>query len=264
MNDQSASVLLISKNTHLTIKNSVAIDIETLFDSKEEMQSFLSIDSSIENEVQLNQVDWIVYDLHTEDSDEKKMLFFNSYLPRHLYQKYSNVNFIFLSNGNVFGDNDWNESTEIDRHSPIQYYGKTISAGEIYEERVWTLRFDLYDRNMININFENDKVYYGAIDKKYTMITKSSLSSIINALIENYKDFRESSYHIVPKDTQTEYQIMHYNAWTSNKKPYIERSTSANPINHILKTCKPKEIEKLWKSAGFEDIPSFKEMFDNM
>jgi dTDP-4-dehydrorhamnose reductase len=264
MSNHLPSVIVFTQNEKLSIDNSIKIN-QSQAELKDDLSYIkLFCDKFVDEIVKSNPIEWFIYDLNILDENEEKMLLFNSYLPRYLYKNYQNLKFIFLSNGNVFGDSNWNESTEIDRHTPTDYYGKTISAGEIYNERIWTLRFELYDKDSVFNNFQGDKVYYGAVDKKYTLITETALQDVVKGLINNYTEIREGTYHIIPKDTQTEYQLMHYNAWNTNSKPYIERSSSSYPINHILKTCKPKETRKLWKFAGYDIIPTFKELFDNV
>ena len=258
------SVVIFTQNKKLYIDNSIQINNNQAELRDDFFYIKLFCDTYIDEIIKSNPIEWFIYDLDIVDDNEEKMLLFNSYIPRYLYKTYENLKFIFLSNGNVFGDSDWNESTEIDRHTPINYFGKTVSAGEIYDERMWTLRYELYDENSIYNSFQYDKVYYGAVDKKYSLITENALKCVIEGLINNHTEIIEGAYHIIPKDTQTEYQLMHYNAWNTNSKPYIERSSSSYPINHILKTCKPKETEKLWKFAGYDIIPTFKELFDNL
>lgn len=203
-------------------------------------------------------IEWVIY-------DSNYPWLFHSGLTKFLYEAYPNLKFIFTSSGYVFGDSNWNESTEIDEHNPQQELLEIISKEEIVSDRVWTLRYELFDEKSIsNIDFSEDRAYHGAIDIKRSMITKIALNSLIQTIVENNSQIKEGTYHIIPKDTHTEYELLNYIAWKMGKSPYIERATSSTPINHILKTSKWSELEKIWSLSKYREIPSFKELFDEI
>ena len=148
---------------------------------------------------------------------------------------------------------------------PEQEFLEIISKEEIVSDRVWTLRYELFDEISIsNIDFSEDRAYHGAIDIKRSMITKNALNSLIQTIVENHTQIKEGTYHIIPKDTHTEYELLNYIACKKGKSPYIERATSKTPINHVLKTSKRSELEKFWSLSKYGEIPSFKELFDEI
>ena len=203
-------------------------------------------------------IEWVIYDTNYP-------WVFHSGLTKFLYETYPNLKFIFTSSGYVFGDSNWNESTEIDEHNAEQEFLEIISKEEIVSDRVWTLRYELFDEISIsNIDFSEDRAYHGAIDIKRSMITKNALNSLIQTIVENHTQIKEGTYHIIPKDTHTEYELLNYIAWKKGKSPYIERATSKTPINHVLKTSKRSELEKFWSLSKYGEIPSFKELFDEI
>jgi len=205
-----------------------------------------------------NSIEWVIYDTNYP-------WVFHSGVSKFLYETYPNLKFIFTSSGYVFGNSNWNESTEIDEYNPEQEFLEIISKEEIVSNRVWTLRYELFDEMSIsNIDFSEDRVYHGAIDIKRSMITKTALNSLIQTIVENHTQIKEGTYHIIPKDTHTEYELLNYVAWKKGKSPYIERATSNTPINHILKTSKYSELEKIWSLSKYRNIPSFKELFDEL
>lgn len=203
-------------------------------------------------------IEWVIYDTNYP-------WVFHSGVSKFLYETYPNLKFIFTSSGYVFGNSNWNESTEIDEYNPEQEFLEIISKEEIVSNRVWTLRYELFDEMSIsNIDFSEDRVYHGAIDIKRSMITKTALNSLIQTIVENHTQIKEGTYHIIPKDTHTEYELLNYVAWKKGKSPYIERATSNTSINHILKTSKYSELEKIWSLSKYRNIPSFKELFDEL
>lgn len=191
-------------------------------------------------------LEWIIYDMNT-DSDVDFLV--------NLSNSHPNLKFIIISSGYVFGDSNWNESTELDEN-------QTIRERLSNNAKSWVLRVDLFDKNLLHKDFSEDRIYHGSIDKKYSLITEESLISIIDGLMKNHTEIKEGTYHIVPKDTQTEYELLNYIAWNKGEKPYIERSTSSYPINHILRTSKSEDLEKIWKFSGYEEMPTFKKLLD--
>lgn len=234
------------------------------FDENNPFSLCESVSNFVEQNIIQNKIEWIVYDLSFNTFDKLQSIVLSSYIPRYLYNKYPSLKFVILSDGKVFGEMNWGDATEIQQHSPMDFYAKTISTGELQGDRVWLLRSVLLDERSLDYSFEEDKVYYGSVNNKYSLITRSALSSIINGLIENYSEIKEGDYHIIPKDTQTEYQLLNYVAWKINAKPYIERSSYVMGQELVLKTIKTKELKKLWELAGYPEIPTFKELFDQI
>ncbi len=204
---------------------------------------------SIDNLLSKNkELDWIIYDMNSDSNLDLDVLIHSSYT-------YPNLKFIIISSGYVFGEFNWNESTELDE---IESISNRLPDGV----KLWVLRAELFDKNLLNKDFSEDRVYHGSIDKRYSLITEESLISIIDGLMKNHTEIKEGTYHIVPKDTQTEYEIFNYIVWNKGEKPYIERSTSTHPLNHILKTSKSEELDRIWKLSGYEETPTFKKLLD--
>jgi hypothetical protein len=87
---------------------------------------------------------------------------------------------------------------------------------------------------------------------------------MVQLIINNYKEFNSSTYHIIPKDNQTEYELLNYLSWKRKNNSYIERSSSVFPSNKVLKTSKLNLLNHLWSFAGYEEIPTFKDLFDEI
>ncbi len=247
------------------IENSVRIcrdDIPYFMDFSSNITFFESLKFE---ELSNTNVEWIIFDTEILDSDDIHIINFKTNILSLLYRNYPNLKFILLSSGSVFGEDDWGEPTELSKNYYRNYLEtRIIKNDESIKNRLWNLRYELFDEDLLNNDFYENKIYYGSINKKHSLITNKSLHSIINGIMQNYNNIKAGTYHIIPKDIQTEYQILHYVAWYKNQKGYIERSSSVNSINHILKTTKPKELKNIWELAGYSDIPTFKEMFDNL
>lgn len=260
------STILTFSDVSLRVGNQVSLlDSDKFpFDENNPISVCESISNFIDQNIIQNKIEWVVYDLSVNTIDKLQSIVLSSYIPRYLYNKYHTLKFVFLTNGNVFGEDNWGNATEIQQHSPMDFCAKTISTGELQGDRVWMLRSVLFDEGSLDFDFVEDKVYYGSVNNKYSLITKLALSSIIRGLIENYTEIKEGDYHIIPKDTQTEYQLLNYLAWKKNQKPYIERSSSVVAKESILKSIKPKELKKIWEFAGYPEIPTFKELLDEI
>lgn len=257
------SILIVSNENQLDIKNSVHSHIN--FDLNiHGIDLFYNIDQHI-NEVIKNykEIEWLIYNLNLDNQNIEDMIMINSYLPYYLYNKYSNLKFIFISYGIVFGEDIWGKS-ESDLHQPISLHAKSHSLAELKGERSWVLRYDIFSESALDMLILQDKIYYGNVDEKYSYITKKSINKIIEGLIQNYKDIEPSTYHIIPKDTHTQFEIFNYICWKNNKNTYVERASSTKPINKTLKTNDIKSLNKLWEFAGYNQIPTFKMLFDEL
>lgn len=257
------SILVISNETKRVIKNSISLSL-SLTENIHGLEIVNYVDRFIEKILYNNSdIEWVIYDLELDNNNAEDMIIFNSYLPHYIYNKYTNQKFIFTSSGIVFGETNWNK-TEIDSHSPKSLYAKTRSSGELEGERAWLLRYDLFDERFLEKSLVDDKVYYGSIDNKHSYITNKALNSIIEVLIDNYKEYSPSTYHIIPKDTHTEYELLNYLSWKTKSNSYIERSSFIVPSNKVLKTCKVNLLNSMWIHAGYEETPTFKVLFDEL
>jgi dTDP-4-dehydrorhamnose reductase len=265
---KTATSFLLTNNEERVIKNSIIMlglkDKE--YKNSDSSNSFIEFTIHlIEDTISKHKdIEWFIFDAQLESDSQENMLMFNAYLPLYLHNKYPNLKFIHITKGSVFGNDNWNNSSEIDKHSPENYFSKSISIGEQKSDRTWNLRFDVFDDELLNREFSEGKVYYGEIDKKYSLITNNAANKIIEGIIDNHAELKADTYHIIPNNTQTEYELLHYIAWSKNAKGYIERSSSIVPINNVLKTCKKRELSKIWDFAGYPEIPNFKELFDEI
>jgi hypothetical protein len=250
-------VLVISNQNQINISNSINLDIFLPdhihgFEIRDYISNFL--DKIIDN----SNIEWVIYDLKIDTSNVEDMIIFNSYLPHYFYNKYPNLNFIFISSGSVCGIKSLDETDD----NSVSPFVNTISNGEVFGERSWVLRCDIFQDSLLEGLLSNESVNYGSIDKTYSFITKGSLNRIIEALMMNYKLIKPGYFNIIPKDTHTEYELLNYLCWKHKYSNYIERSSSKETFNKSIKTSKPDELKKLWKLAGYNDIPTFKSLYD--
>lgn len=251
------SILIVSNKGKIKVKNSITLDIS--LDTNIHGYNIVDyVDNFIQKLVTNNSdIEWIIFDIELNSNSLEDMIIVNSYLPHYIYNKYQTYKIIFTSSGLVFGNENWNK-TEIDNHCSDNIYSKSISMGEVIGERSWVIRYDLFDDSLFNKTFKKDKIYYGSIDTKYSFITYKSLNKIIEAIIDNYNKIKSGVYHIVPKDTHTEYEILNYICWKNKYNCYIERSSSILKKEKFLKSSKINILKTIWNYAGYDDIPTFK------
>jgi hypothetical protein len=247
------------------IENSIRIcrnDIPEFMDFSSNANFFESL--KFEELSNMN-VEWVIFDTEILDNDELHIINFKTNILSLLYRNYPNLKFILLSSGSIFGEDDWGEPTELSKNYYRTYIEtRIIKNDESIKNRLWNLRYDLFDEKLLNNDFIENKIYYGSIDRKFSLITIKSLHTIINSIIKNHSEIKEGTYHIIPKDTQTEYEIFHFIAWKKKQKGYIERSSSVYPMNHILRTIKLKELKRLWEFSGYDGIPTFIELLNEL
>lgn len=252
-------VLVVSNQNRININNSVNMDI-SFPDNVHGLNLIDYVDTLIEKIVDNSSIEWIIYDLKIDNSNMEDMIIINSYFPHYIYNKYSNLNFIFLNPGSICQPRFLHKTEE----NPPSPFVNTISNGEVLGERSWVLRFDIFYDTHLEALLSNKSVNYGSMDKRYSFITNKALNRIIGGLIANYEKVEKGFYNIIPKDTHTEYELLNYVCWKKNYSNYIERSSSKGLIDNSIKTSKPKSLKMLWEYAGYEDIPSFKSLYDDL
>lgn len=261
------SVVILTNNSSfdLSIDNSFVTYINTdTNDYQSYMSSITDWISTYYNDE--NNIEWVICDIDLNSDDYESMILINGLLPYKLYNSLKNTKFIFLQNGYFYGENYWEDKIEDNNYVIDSMYqmSKCLFKGLSQDKkRVWGLRYDLIDDNLLNEDFKSNEIYRYPINHICNSITKESLSKIINGIINNYNDIEPSIYNISSKVKTNLYQIAHYIAWAKNNpNVYIERSMLNTPINRVLSSIKTSSINKIWKYAGYNTIPGIQELIN--
>jgi dTDP-4-dehydrorhamnose reductase len=151
-------------------------------------------------------------------------------------------------------------------------YGISKSLGEITSKRVMNLRCSIIGKEKNTkfsllswfLNNKNIKIN-GFTNHYWNGLTTLALIKIVFGIIIN-KSFKHGLFNIVPADSVTKYsllKIFNNKFFISNKKKIIPVK-NAMMVNRILSTNKKNFNKKLWKNAGYSNIPKIKDMVQEL
>ena len=95
-------------------------------------------------------------------------------------------------------------------------------------------------------------------------LTTPSLVRIVHGIIKN-KNFKHGLFNIVPKDKVTKYALLKiFNKKFFKNKKNIIPIKNLLKINRILLTENIDFNKKLWKNAGYSNVPTIKDMIEEL
>lgn len=157
---------------------------------------------------------------------------------------------------------------ESDVHDAQDVYGKTKSLGEAPHENIIHLRVSIIGPELgrstsllewFRSQPKNAQVN-GFTDHFWNGITTHHFAKIAMGIIVN--EFRDlSKTHIVPKGLITKSDLLHQFSKAYNRKDIkIKEVVSNMRIDRTLDTINPEINRKLWRLAGYEEIPTVAQM----
>ena len=91
-------------------------------------------------------------------------------------------------------------------------------------------------------------------------VTVLHFSQVVLGVIENRK-FRVGTFHLVPKDSLSKYQLLHIIAREFGRADLkIKTFETEGSINRSLITMDIEENLRLWQNGGYNDIPTILKM----
>jgi dTDP-4-dehydrorhamnose reductase len=159
---------------------------------------------------------------------------------------------------------------EVDRHDPIDLYGKTKSLGEIPYPRLSIIR-----ASIIGLEKDSHKSLLswllsqpinaqvnGFSDQLWNGITVLQFSKLVEGMINCGKnEYFYGIHHFVPRNSLTKLEVLRSIRSAFEREDLkIEPSKSGNPLDMTLSTVNPIFNEFLWQTAGYKEVPSIEEM----
>ena len=159
---------------------------------------------------------------------------------------------------------------EVDRHDPIDLYGKTKSMGEIPY-----LRLSLIRASIIGLEKDSHKSLLswlisqpinaqvnGFSDQLWNGITVLQFSKLVEGIINSGKnEYFHGTHHLVPRNSLTKLEVLRLiRAAFEREDLIIKPIKSGTPLNMTLSTVDPKFNEFMWQTAGYQGLPSIEEI----
>lgn len=159
---------------------------------------------------------------------------------------------------------------EVDRHDPIDLYGKTKSLGEIPYLRLSVIRTSIIgiEKDSHNsllswlLSQPQNAHVSGFSDQLWNGVTVLQFSKLVQGLINDGKsEHFYGTHHLVPRNFLTKWELLReMRASFGREDLEIEQVESGNPINMTLSTIDLKFNEFMWQIAGYQGAPSIKQM----
>lgn len=183
----------------------------------------------------------------------------------------SNTKIIQIATDCVFSGKKGNYS-ESDVHDPTDVYGLTKSKGEVKSNNVINLRTSIVgieqQSNLSLLNWFLSQKRGAKVDG-YTNHFWNGISTMHFALISKElirsNDFFSGTFHILPKDFVSKYELLHIIAQAFNRTDIeITPTLSKNSVNRVLKTNFSEVCSKLWTQAGYNEPPTIERLINEL
>jgi dTDP-4-dehydrorhamnose reductase len=157
---------------------------------------------------------------------------------------------------------------ENDLHDATDVYGKTKSLGEVPAENMMHIRASIIGPELGRSTsllewFKNQPInskINGFTDHLWNGITTHAFGKLCAGIIKQ-NSFRGGRYHVTPRDTVTKADLLRIFSKVYKRSDLLIKDTvSPNKVDRTLSTNDINTSNNLWKSAGYDSVPSIEEM----
>lgn len=162
--------------------------------------------------------------------------------------------------------------SEDSRPDPGDVYGITKAAGEVFDRSTMNLRCSVVGEEK-GTHFSllswflsqplNSSVF-GYTNHLWNGISAIAFSKIVTGIVRNDK-FNSGTFHVIPADTVTKFQLLELFAKFGNRTDIkIIPSKGEIEMNRKLSTIHEDFNLKLWEQAGYPSLPSIEQMMSEV
>lgn len=155
---------------------------------------------------------------------------------------------------------------EDDPHDALDVYGKTKSLGEA--PHIKNLRCSIIGPeiknhlSLLDWFLDQDKAN-GFTNHLWNGITTLAYSKIVQGIIREGIEL-PGVQHIVPKDEVTKAELLRIIAEAYGADIPVTEVEAAEAVDRTLDTRNPGLNKDIWKAAGYDKVPTIKEMVEEM
>lgn len=189
----------------------------------------------------------------------------NSEFPARLvrFAEARGIRVIQIATDCVFSGSD-GHYTESSRHDPVDLYGETKSAGEVFSENIMHLRVSIIGREKRGFTSlfewvarqERGAVITGYVNHFWNGIPAKHFGKIARAVIE-HDLFEAGVHHVLPAEQVSKAQLVRLIAAHACRGDLqIVDGNATKAIDRTLATNDPEFNASLWAAAGCATVPS--------
>lgn len=157
---------------------------------------------------------------------------------------------------------------ETDLHDATDVYGTTKSAGEIDSSAVMQLRCSIIGRETKGkksllewvIGQPQGASLPGFTDRHWNGVTTTAFARVVAGIIQS-SSFRSGTRHLIPADQMTKFELVSKISEAFGREDLkVSPKASGVAKDLTLSTIDPEFNAGLWRAAGYQSIPSIKEL----
>lgn len=193
----------------------------------------------------------------------------NSRFPHLLSNFFNNSKILQIATDCVYSGLLGNYSEE-SVHDPQDIYGKTKSLGEVDSSNFMNIRTSIIGREIRHhkslwdwvIKQEKDASVNGFTNHLWNGVTTLAFAKLVNGImLDNL--FQPITRHVIPKNLITKDNLLKSILKNEGKLDVkVNPIESSFQINRTLSTQNQNMNEKLWFSAGYQDIPTIEYLIE--
>jgi dTDP-4-dehydrorhamnose reductase len=211
--------------------------------------------------------------VHGSNTEIREMIELNTLFPQFLNQSSAEFGFrtIQIATDCVFNGAKGKYS-EDSLHDAEDIYGVTKSLGEKALVNVMLLRCSIIGKSdASNVSLHNwllakekDAILSGFCNHMWNGITTVAFARIVSGIVKDAL-FSSGVQHVLPSDEVTKYQLLKIIAEANGRHDLqIMPVDHEMTINRTLTSLNPGRNELLWRSAGYQHIPTISELVLDM
>jgi dTDP-4-dehydrorhamnose reductase len=249
--------------------------------SIDEIRTFDAANESIEELVKEVEPDWIINCIGVikQKIDENSLksvdntLRINETFPHEIARVVagSKIRVIQIATDCVFNGLKGGYS-ETSPHDALDLYGKSKSYGEVTSPEFLNLRVSIIgkeiesDYSLVSwfLSHEIGSEVDGYLNHLWNGITTLTFARIAAGIILNH-EFVPGTFNVIPRDQISKYELLLH-----LKKYFHREDISIRPVNtktfvdRTLRTAHPNFNKAIWRSAGYDAIPSIEELIEEL
>jgi len=260
---------------YATFKNSKKITALRKLIEINDNVSFIKFNVGLFNKIKLSKFNYIInciglikpYINEKNQSTILEALKVNSLFPHQLITSSKKVKIFQIATDCVF-DGKKGNYIETDSHNPIDVYGKTKSLGELKYSNFFNIRCSIIGPELDSHKSLLDWFRFLPLNSKikgfknhdWNGVTTYAFGKVLSGIIKSNLKIPQT-IHLIPKISLNKFNLL-----KTFKKHFLRNDISISAINfkdkinRTLNTTYAEINKKLWKSAGYNSIPTIEHL----